>query len=204
MNTVPYNETNKSVVIPKLSPIIIEAGSLLDTAFSSLYKDRKKKPNINDFKKYYEDKLKLSSIKILLFSEEPTFLQPFEKWKDESSSLSWWFGYNKLKHDRNNGMLYSTLDNAIYSMAGLSIFLARNVDFFDAAYRHELIITHYNPSVLQEQYDRFWMTNYSEVSFENDIFLIPFGKNILRNNPNEINTALIESKKIKHYLVRWE
>ncbi len=205
LKIVPYNSNNKSVIIPRLSPIIIESCSLLDTVFFSLYKGNEKKPDIRDYKKYYNKKLKLSSIKTLFYSEKAIIIQPFEDWEKTTAQASpfWWDSYNKLKHDRSNQMHESTLENTVYSLVALNQFLARNVDFFEALYRHDLIVTNYNPEFINKEFDKFWEKTHNDISLENELFLTPFGTKIFKTTGERINTNIVQSNRLKKYFVKW-
>ena len=204
LNIVPYNENNKNVVIPKLSSLIIETGCLLDTVFFELSTSDKDTPNITDYRKQYEAELGLSMIKILFYSDEPVVLQPFMQWGNAvDNNLSWWQHYNKLKHERLTSMKVSTLETAINIIAGLSVFISRSVSFFDILNRNDLIITNSNPDYIKKEYNSIWITRHHEVSFENKLFLIPFGMDSFPENINDVNTWIYMSKKIKRYFSRW-
>lgn len=210
LHIVPYNETNKTVIIPRLSSIIIESGSLLDTIFYSLYLGKKKKPTIVDFKDYYEPLIKLSTIRTLFYAEQGIIFQPFECWskccsivKTERYSPIWWRSYNKLKHDRSNNMEESTLENAVNICVALTQLLARNVEFFMPLNRHELIISNTNPEYIKSNFNAHWEEYYSEISLENNLFLTPFGKDIFKKDSSEINTNIIHSKRLRTYYSRW-
>ncbi|MHB8132034.1 MAG: hypothetical protein ACYDEX_23990 [Mobilitalea sp.] len=205
LKIVPYNNTNCQVIIPKLASIIVECGSLLDTICLSLYSGEKDKPNIKDFKILYEEKFKLSQIKALIYTEELTILQPFESWENPriKATTFWWEGYNKLKHDRNDSMNYSTLVNAINIISALSIFLARNNELFEVLYRHDLIKSNYNPNFLKQEYEKIWNNSNAECSLENNLLIVPFGKDVLNLENGTINTYRINSDKLRKYFAKW-
>lgn len=205
LKVVPYNSNNKTVIIPKLAPIIIESGSLLDTAFFSLYVGNKKKPNIIDYQGFFEARCCFSSVQTLFYSEEPLILQPFEKWKNtkDSAPLDWWNSYNKLKHDRINAMPKSTLENAVNVLVALTQFLVRCVDFFDALYRTELIISNINPDYIKKEFEMYWHKPSCEISMENNLFLTPVGSDVFRTTPKMIHTGIIPSNKLKRFFVKW-
>lgn len=205
LKIVPYNSNNKSVIIPRLSPLIIESCSLLDTSFFSLFEGSKSKPDIRDYKKYYSNKSGLSSLKAFCFMDEGLIIQPFKEWenKDGKATLFWWRSYNNLKHDRINNMKESTLENAIYSIAALSIFIARDSNFVKPLYRHGLISSNINPDFIKSDFEKLWSQKYCEVYFENNLFLVPFGLNIIRESVHEINTYVLRSDRIRKFFARW-
>ncbi len=48
-------------------------------------------------------------------------LKPFGAWKPPGDTLSWWTGYNKIKHHRDSAYDKANLKNAIDSVAGLFV-----------------------------------------------------------------------------------
>ncbi len=96
----------------------------------------------------------------------------------------------------------SILENAVYSLIELSQFLARNV-VFPALYRQNLIISDINPEIIKESYEIYWNKTSCEISFKNELFLIPFDKDILKTRDCKNNTLTIRSDILGEYSGRW-
>jgi hypothetical protein len=73
--------------------------------------------NITDYRNVIEPALSLSIFKIEDLQTQTTVL-PFNEWAKQDSP-SWWKDYNAVKHDRRNNYQKATLNNSIYSLAGL-------------------------------------------------------------------------------------
>lgn len=143
---VPYDEHNKKAVLPLLSSIILETGSLIDTIFrEELKKSRKKKENlnINDFSPYFETNFNFSGKKTLFYNYPLSYIQPFAKWydkkKDKYSRVDWWFNYNQIKHNRIKHSNLSTLETAIEALCSLHQIISQLPTFLDAIFRHDIV-----------------------------------------------------------------
>ena len=81
LDVVPLSKENRSTHLPPLAPLVVEAGSLIDTIFREEYvnplKD-KRKLDIKDYAPYYEKTLFLSEVKSLLYQHPTTLHSPFK------------------------------------------------------------------------------------------------------------------------------
>jgi hypothetical protein len=142
---IPFNESTKKIVLPVLSSIIVECGSLLDTILREEFDDNnksKKDCNIADFAKFYEDKYHFSKAKNLLLIYPPTYITPFSKWIDsmgEYKPLFWWQNYNELKHRRIENFELSNLETAINSLCALHQIIAQLPTFINSLLRNNMI-----------------------------------------------------------------
>lgn len=143
---VPYDEHNKNAVLPLLSSIILESGSLIDTIFrEEIKKSRKKKENlnINDFSPYFETNFNFSEKKTLFYNYPLSYIQPFSKWFNEKkgkySRVDWWSNYNQIKHNRIKYSNLSTLETAIKALCALHQIISQLPTFLEAIFRHDIV-----------------------------------------------------------------
>jgi hypothetical protein len=66
----------------------------------------------------------------LFWRPEPVSIAPFEQWTPESTSLSWYRGYNAVKHNRNAEFPQANLVNVRTALSAVFIILAR-LDFLE-------------------------------------------------------------------------
>lgn len=142
---VPYNISTKEIVLPLLSSIIVECGSLIDTIFREEFDHTikpKDKCTIPDFAYYYESKYKLSQKKSILYLYPPSYLSPYFQWIDTNSNyvaLKWWQNYNELKHSRIDKFDLSTLETAFNALCALHQTIAQIPSFIQPLLRHDMI-----------------------------------------------------------------
>lgn len=88
----------------------------------------KKKGNLN-ITDYVRVEPKLSLRKqiaiVTLWRPHPLELKPFANWTVKSSALSWYRGYNAVKHNRNMEFSHANLRNVRDALTSLFIVLAR-------------------------------------------------------------------------------
>jgi hypothetical protein len=132
---IPYEEAHLGVWSPKLTTIILEACSQLDSlwkheALLSEYV-KQKKPTISHYYGYFGEYL--APRWLVFWGEHPTQLKPFAAWQNtsfeeskyQSNPLKWWTAYNALKHDRIKSRKDSKLEHAVYALAGLFLAILR-------------------------------------------------------------------------------
>jgi hypothetical protein len=67
----------------------------------------------------------------LFWRPEPVSMMPFEQWAPESTGLSWYRGYNAVKHNRNAEFPQANLVNVRTALSAVFIILAR-LDFLES------------------------------------------------------------------------
>ncbi len=123
MEYVPYIEQNKSVVSPKFIPILIDACSLIDSAFRYQVSN-KGHQNLKTFASEHEAYLHLANATTILLVSPIQLLRPFREWQD--AVPAWWHAYNQVKHDRVGNYAAATYTHIVTAMAGLHQVLARS------------------------------------------------------------------------------
>ena len=86
--------------------------------------------NITDYFKI-NAATKLSEYEVFLDFWRPTrkVIMPFSEWNGQNQSLSWYQGYNKVKHDRQYNFCEASLQNVIKAIAGVLVILYAQFDF---------------------------------------------------------------------------
>ncbi len=143
---VPYDENNKNAVLPLLSSIILETGSLIDTIFREEFKETKKeekKLTIGDFSPYYETSYNFSKKKTLFYNFPLSYIEPFANWydkkKNEYTPIDWWSNYNQIKHNRIKKNNLSTLEVTVKALCALHQTISQLPTFLDAIFRHDMV-----------------------------------------------------------------
>lgn len=145
VSNIPFNDSNKGIILPILSSIIVECGSLLDTILREEFDETikaKRDCSIVDYANYYEQKFNFSKAKNLLFIFPPSYIKPFLEWRDSSGNykpLFWWQNYNQLKHSRIGNINLSTLETAINSLCALHQTIAQLPTFIYPLLRNNMI-----------------------------------------------------------------
>ncbi|MFH1921569.1 MAG: hypothetical protein ABIP48_17020 [Planctomycetota bacterium] len=120
---VPFIEQNSSVVSPKFIPILMDACSLIDSAFRHQMSN-KGHQNIRTFAAEHEAYLQLENATTILLVSPIQLLRPFRGW--QNAAPAWWNAYNQVKHDRIGNYAAATYTHTVTAMAGLHQILARS------------------------------------------------------------------------------
>jgi len=209
MRYIPFNEENNSVILPLLSSIIVEAGSLIDTIFREEYLHSpkpKKDLTISDFAPYYEKNYYFSKKRTLLFIYPPSYIIPFVGWIDENNSkyktINWWQNYNKLKHSRIENIKLSTLNTAVNAMCALHQIISQLPTFVCSLIRYDMISCgSWGIDYIKEQL----ISGATEVTvlIETKLFATPSGRYSFPENVIDIHPIKFgQSKKLSRLLGR--
>jgi len=142
---VPFSEKTKDVSIPRISSIILEAGSLVDTIFRETIVTEKTPDRLSmrDFAPYFEEKYHLSALRSIAFIWPPAYIVPFEPWSnaeaDDRAALTWWKTYTDMKHSRVRALDESTIGKGIESMAALHQVMSQTPHFWRPLLRREML-----------------------------------------------------------------
>ena len=208
---LPFNKENKFVVLPLLSSIIVEAGSLIDTILREEYSTppkSKKDLNIKDFEAHYENRFLFSKKRTILFIYPPSYLIPFYNWIDgkdnNNTTLSWWQNYNKLKHSRFENIELSTYETAINVVCALHQIISQLPAFVSPMIRHNMISCgSFGIDDVKEQLASE-TANEITVLIESKLFATPNGRHSFPENINEIRPIKYgQSKRLAHFFGRF-
>lgn len=123
MEYVPCIDQNSCVVSPKFIPILLDACSLIDSAFRHQM-SKKGQHNIRTFAAEHEPYLELDNATTILLVSPIRLLRPFRGWRDHAPA--WWKAYNQIKHDRVGNYAAATYAHTVTAMAGLHQVLVRS------------------------------------------------------------------------------
>jgi hypothetical protein len=133
---VPLSEETKGVSLPRISGVILEAGSLVDTVFRETMVTNKRLDDLTmrDFHPHFEAKLALSTLRSVLFVWPPRYLTPFAPWSMATSKceakLGWWDAYTGLKHSRIGALGEATLSRGVEVVAALHQVMSQTACFW--------------------------------------------------------------------------
>lgn len=125
---VPYQYHNdwNQVVSPRLVNLMLSIGpqieKMLKILIHKMKSDVKKKhPKFYDCLEVLDNQKMLTEQTVGLPNPGYTniLFNPYNK--NEKNMLSWWYGYNQIKHELPGGIIHGTLHNTIYSLAALSL-----------------------------------------------------------------------------------
>lgn len=146
LTTVPMSSGNHDVYLPLLAPLMVEAGSLIDTVFRkefSTHQTGQKRLGIENFAPYFEEHYSLSEVKSLLFQHPPQYLTPFDGWTSFKTGnygeRKWWTNYNYLKHNRIEKYNLATLGETTTIVCALQQVISILPTFTRALWRHNLL-----------------------------------------------------------------
>lgn len=127
MGNVPFIETNKKIISPKLVTIIMESCSLIDSIFHEISGNHSERFNLKKYSDLHEPTLELDENLTLFLNTPLEVLKPYNNWTKKQPD--WWLAYNKVKHDRLNNINVATFENAVYAIAALHQIIVRNSIF---------------------------------------------------------------------------
>ena len=158
LHFVPLSSENWDTHLPLLAPVIVEAGSLVDTVFREEYADPSKAKSdlrIGDFAPHFEPRLNLSELRSLIYQHPPALISPFEGWTSEKSGefagLDWWTSYNRIKHNRIEKYNLATLGTAVAILCALHQVISSLPTFTRALWRHDILIPRHGYLHLTDQ-----------------------------------------------------
>lgn len=127
LKVVPLEIRNMHIWSPKLTSLIINSASLLDSVL--MYKDHQKLDGQRNIKKHFDVHSCLLSGQWLvprLFNS--CLIHPFKEWHNQTAyqSVQWWQSYNLIKHNRIENLQLSTLENCLYSISALFLAICNN------------------------------------------------------------------------------
>ena len=127
IEVLPYCAAHEEVWSPPLVPVLLDAGSQLD----SLWKRAVALLGVggsSDIKDFWQRwGADLAPHWLVFFGNgNPVRIEPFREWSSPTyQPLPWWQAYNKLKHDRLEHIELATLRNAVFGCASLLLAIAR-------------------------------------------------------------------------------
>lgn len=127
LDFIPFIESNKQVISPKFTPIIVECCGLIESIFKEYAGAKNKRQDMRGYSKLVDPHLNLEDAITVFLYPPILFLSPFNDWTKKSPA--WWQAYNTLKHDRLNNYHRATYETVIQAMAGLHQVISRDTDF---------------------------------------------------------------------------
>lgn len=205
--TVPYSSGNHDVYLPLLAPLMVEAGSLIDTVFRKELPAQRtscRKLDIGDFASYFEEHYRLSGVKSLLFQHPPRYLTPFDRWTSARTGnyveRKWWTNYNRLKHNRIEKYSLATLEETVSIVCALQQVISVLPTFTRALWRHDLLharsYVHYAGQNIEESTIR------GAGMVETPLFATPIGHERFPANIEDVEAFFFGGKKLARFLGR--
>jgi len=133
---VPFCEEHGAVWSPRLTTVLLEAGSQIDSLWrfeaeeeripKRVRNGREIEWNIEDVFACFGSELAMKWI-VFFGSQHPMRIAPFANWQSRTDykPIDWWKAYTALKHDRLGNHSRATLAAAVDAMAGLFLAIAR-------------------------------------------------------------------------------
>ena len=208
LGTVPLSKENRETYLPLLAPLVVEAGSLIDTVFREEYQNPPKdkhKLKIGDYAPNFEATLRLSNVKSLVFQYPPMLLTPFKGWTSKKSGefakLSWWSDYNKIKHSRTGEYKLATLNTTVTILCALQQVISTLPTFTRTLWRHNLLAsqghTHRVGQNIEDSNIRGWAL------VETQLFATPIGYYKFPEKIKEISPFEYGSERLAQFLGKW-
>ncbi len=193
--------------LPLLAPLVVEAGSLIDTIFREEYanpiKDRREL-RIGDYAPHYENTLQLSQVKSLVFQYPPSFLMPFEGWTSGKTGnfaeLKWWTKYNKIKHNRIEQYNLATLDTTIKILCALQQVISKLPTFTRTLWRHNLLKSFTNDQMAGQNIEDTNINYFASV--ETQLFFTPIGNEKFPEKLEDTVPLFFGSERLARFLGR--
>ncbi|MDA2921785.1 hypothetical protein MYX07_00785 [Patescibacteria group bacterium AH-259-L07] len=144
LRVIPYSKENTKVWSPKLIPIILDCGSLIDSIFRNSApvswkfggKIKKRKDlNINDFRRLYAQKYNLIKLKTFLYVSPAEIITPLCDWGLHKNP-QWWNDYNKIKHDRIANTKLATMGTTIEIICALFEIISQHPKMTGTLYKY--------------------------------------------------------------------
>ena len=207
LKIIPLSYENRNIHLPLLAPLIVEAGSLIDTIFREEFlvpSTGKKKLDIKDFARHFEERYKLSQVKSLLFQHPPRYLVPFEGWTSIKTGnyveRTWWTNYNRIKHDRIKKYSLATLGEAASIVCALQQIVSSLPTFTRALWRHDLLDAVHNVHYVGQNIEESQIRYFGMV--ETRLFVTPIGHERFPHKIEDITPFWFGGKKLAKFLGR--
>ncbi|QSV46268.1 hypothetical protein [Geobacter benzoatilyticus] len=135
LQVIPYCAEHENVWSPRLSTVLLEACSQLDSLWKfELNQDmpvENTQRTIVDYYQYFGRRV--AGRWLVLWVDNGERIQPFEAWnsvadysKESYQPLEWWRAYTDIKHDRYLNHSKATLKNAVNAVSALFISIAHS------------------------------------------------------------------------------
>ncbi len=207
LKTIPLSYANQNIHLPLLAPLIVEAGSLIDTIFREEFlasSTGKNKLNIENFACHFEERCNLSQVKSLLFQHPPRYLTPFEGWTSAKTGnyveRKWWTNYNHIKHNRIKKYSLATLDEAALIVCALQQVISSLPTFTRALWRHGLLDAVHNVHYVGQNIEESQIRYFGMV--ETKLFATPIGHERFPSKIEDITPFWFGGKKPAKFLGR--
>lgn len=207
LKAVPLSDKNHDTHLPLLAPLIVEAGSLIDTVFREELPnstESRKRSNIEDFAVYFETTYNLSQVKSLLYQYPPIYITPIYSWTSTKtgkySERKWWTVYNYIKHNRIKKHHLATLGTTIEIVCALQQVISVLPTFTRALWRHHLLDAPRNVHYVGQDVEESQIRYFGMV--ETELFATPTG---YQRFPAEIDNLIpfhYGGKKLARFLGR--
>lgn len=146
---IPLADEHMKVWSLKIGDILIVLGSVMDSFFKfsinhSIFDEvtniqeirSKSRLDMGDYREVFE-KYYTPSNKYVYIRYMEKRIQPFDKWKT-NSSLEWWEAYQHVKHDRFSNKKEATIENLLLGMTGFFLLNAIHIPSRIVLARREL------------------------------------------------------------------
>ncbi len=207
LHFVPFSEENRSAHLPLLAPVIVEAGSIIDTVFREEYTGTRpdgRQLGIGDFASHYEPMFSLAELRSLIYQYPPRLLAPFRGWTSEKtgnySGLDWWLAHNKLKHNRVEEHELATLHTAVNILCALHQVLSTFPVFVRALWRHDFLASGNHRHLVGENIEDTGVME--DALVETALFATSVGQNRFPNQVRDITPFWTNSQRLARFLGR--
>lgn len=205
---IPLSKGNRRVYLPLLAPLIVEAGSLIDTVLKEEYvkpPKPKKDLGISDYAFHYEANFHFSKVRSLLYHYPPTLLNPFKGWTDRKTGkfkkLKWWADYNKIKHHRIEQYNLANLDTTINILCALQQVISLLPTFTRALWRNNLLTSHSHLHMIGQNIEDTQAKDFALI--ETKLFATPTGYEKFPAKIDDISPFDHRSERLAKFLGRW-
>ena len=186
MEFVPYIKTNENIISPKLSTIVLDTCSLIESIICHFINEKNKRHSFQSLAEKCEPHFDLENATTILITSPIILISPFADWTH--SIPTWWNAYNKIKHDRLSNYNFSTFKNALFSLTALHQLIARSNLFINQM----IIAKWYNEndeSFLEMPIARVSGCGLNSMPVESELFVTATKDNFItkKNNYDEID-----------------
>lgn len=200
LSIIPYKEQNYYTIIPKIAPLIIEAGSLISTihAFNN---SQEKVFN------FYKKEHKIDEVFLVYISEPLRILRPYNSLFSEDGEFNepiWWTAYNSLKHDRINEVIQSNIFNLVNILGALFLVITQDEQFSDALIISDIHVSNYVIDYIKKFTHKIYEEERNnvlkEIAFETPMFYTELGpKAVMGDDASQYRNHLVKTKYLYKY-----
>jgi hypothetical protein len=205
---IPLSSENQNTYLPMLAPLIVEAGSLIDTILKEEYVNAprpKKEIGIKDYAQHYELTHGFSKVKSLVYHHPPTRLSPFKGWTNKKTGkyneLKWWAAYNQIKHHRIEKYKLSTFRTALQTICALQQIIAILPTFTRVLWRYDLISARNYTHLVGRNIENTDFRDFALV--ETKLFATPVGHERFPAKIQDISPFSYGSERLAKFLGKW-